>query len=153
MPPKTFEGPGMKGYVVLGKREGGNAYSAVIERSFSMDVSSERVNVFLIGVFTDNLVGAKWDLTKQKVLACAEKYRATFSGRGDIVGCPKMQFEVWDIDDPKLPIVIDWDDWRRGNERSDKTLSGVRDKFSARNPRFYMREQSAEEANAEEANV
>jgi hypothetical protein len=137
---KKFEGPGMKGYVVLGKREGGNAYSAVIERSFSMDVSPERASVFLIGVFRDNLVGAKWDLTKQKVLACAEKYRDTFSGRSDIVGVPEMEFKVWDIDDPELPIVIDWDDWRRGNERSDKTLSGVRDKFSARNPRFYMKE-------------
>ncbi len=46
--------------------------------------------------------------------------------------------DIWDAHDPALPIVIDWDGWVRDNEPA-KTLSGVRDKFKARNALFTVR--------------
>ncbi len=49
--------------------------------------------------------------------------------------------DIWDAHDPALPIVIDWDGWVRDNEPA-KTLSGVRDKFRARNAMFTIRPES-----------
>jgi hypothetical protein len=126
----------LPGYVVLGKREGGNAYNAIIERSFSMDVSSDNANFWWIGEARDNFFGAKWELSKEIVLKNAERHRDAFNKTR-----PDMKFEVFDVRDPDLPIVIDWDTWLWAHESSDKTLSGVRDKFIARNPPFKMKDE------------
>jgi hypothetical protein len=128
--PKTFEKPGLPGYVILGRRAGSNSYVGVVELSFAMDLHDSRTNFFWTGVGRDNIVGAKHQIDGK---ATAERYRQHFAERN-----PTIEFTVYDIDSPDLPVVIDWDDWRDGSSPSDRTLSGVKDKFRARNPRFYM---------------
>jgi hypothetical protein len=123
------------GFVVLGQLKGGNAYHAVIECSFSMDLSPENVNLYWIGTARDNLVGAKWELTENLVRKTAEEHRDMFSKPR-----PDWEFKVWDMHDPNLPIIIDWDSWKWGNTRSEHKLSGVRNKFLARNPKFKMKD-------------
>mgnify|MGYP003575815978 CR=1 FL=1 len=132
-----YEKPGnVHGFVVLGKPRAANAYRAIIERSFSMDLSGECANLFLIGTFRDNIFGAKWELNKENARADAEKYRVMFSkGRSD------WTFEIWDLDDPDIPVEFDWDRWREHSTYSEKTFSGVVNKFGARNPTFRMKEQ------------
>lgn len=122
------------GYIIIGKRENANAYAAgIVENSFSMSVHPERSNFWWIGSAVSNF-GTKHELTREKVFKNAEHYRDMFSKPGD----PK--FEIWDVDDPNLPVEIDWQEWERASAPSDKTLSGVVNKFRARNVRFKMKE-------------
>jgi|SRR6185369_2959240 len=107
-------------YVVLGKRPTDNAYQAVIERSFSMDVSGEACNLFAATKYGDGL-------------EVAEHYRAMFSKGG-------VEFVIFDVEAEGLPIEIDWAAWAKACAPSDKTLSGVVSKFGARNPPFKMKE-------------
>lgn len=133
-------------FVVLGKSPADNAYKAVVEHSFSMDVSAERCLIFwsseearspmLEGIAAAFSGGEPKPITfKVDGRKEAEHYRDHFNkNRAD-----GSTFEVHDADDPNLPIVIDWDSWDRDNEPVSNTLSGVRDKFKARNAPFTMR--------------
>ena len=120
----------LPGYVVLGKARGDNSYKAIIERSFSMDLSSDRCLFFWSGPATLNF-GGKFEIDG---LQDAEHYRDHFSKRH-----PDMEFVIFDIHSDELPVTIDWDGWASSRQPAD-TLSGVRDKFGARNPRFHMKE-------------
>ena len=112
------------GYVILGTVPGGNSMSAVIERSFSMDESIERVLFWFV----------RPDMQADRVFKNCEHYRAMFSKGG-------KEYKIWDVRDPELPILINWEEWLWANSSSEKTLSGVRDKFRSRNPEFKMKDQ------------
>ncbi|MDE2426311.1 MAG: hypothetical protein KGO96_10445 [Elusimicrobia bacterium] len=53
---------------------------------------------------------------------------------------PDMTWEVFDARAEDLPIEIDWEAWNKDNEFTPNTLSGVRNKFRARNAPFRMKE-------------
>lgn len=123
----------MPGYVVLGKRKGGNAYSGLTENSFSMGLEVDYVLFFW---WITNSWGYR---TADEARKDAEDHRDKYNKSH-----PDMDFEVWDVRDPNLPITLDWEGWVVANESAD-TLSGVRNKYRARNFKFEMRDVPAVE--------
>lgn len=113
----------MPAWVVLGRVPGGNAYHAVVERSWSMDLVADRTHIFWSGGYF-----------KIDGKATAEEHREKFAKSR-----PDMTFEVFDVHDENLPIVIDWDRYEDDNEPVSNTLSGVRNKYNARNALFEMK--------------
>lgn len=123
------------GFVILGKLKAhGNSYPVgYCENSFSMSVENGRSNFWWIGTATSNF-GSKHELTYEKVKASVERHLADLNRNH-----PDYNFEVWDVHDPEIPVEFDWEHWLWGNARSDRTLSGVRDKYAARNLEFRMK--------------
>jgi len=113
----------LPGYVILGTVPGGNSLSAVIELSFAMDESMERVLFWFV----------RPDMKAENVLKNCERYREMFSKGG-------KEFKIWDVRDPELPIEINWEEWLWAQSYDDRKVSGVRDKFRGRNPQFKMKE-------------
>ena len=113
--------PDNKGYIVLGSGRATNGFKGVIELSFGMDLHDERANFFWTG--TAHTIIGEIELDGKKN---AEYYRDHFSKTR-----PHMTFEVWDVDDPDLPVSIDWDPFPWGQKAS---------VFNSRNLRFDMRE-------------
>lgn len=112
----------LPGYVILGKRPGGNRLSAVIELSFAMDKSEERVLFWVV----------RPDMKEANVFRDCERYRKMFS-KDD------YEFKIWSVRDPDLPIEINWEEWLWANSLDDRRLLGVRSKYRARNPEFRAR--------------
>jgi hypothetical protein len=50
-----------------------------------------------------------------------------------------IQFQIYDLQSPDCPIDIDWAGYLWSTTPDSKKLSGVRDKFGARNPDFHRR--------------
>lgn len=123
------ERPNLPGYIVLARQKGGNTYSGVIEGSFSLDRSLERTQFFWTSDNATSNFGGSFKVDgKKNAVEAAEYWGAKF---------PDVQFTVHDVHADDLPVVMDWDGWRRAKAPSEKTLSGVVDKFGARNVRFY----------------
>lgn len=123
--------------VVLSYIEGQNAPRGVVENSFSMSRSPDYVNIYVShrgaqSALLNALIGEEIKFTTNG-RESAEAYAKRDSGTNE-------RLEVWDVDDPNLPIVIDWVAWDAANEPVATTLSGVRDKFKARNAPFKMKE-------------
>jgi hypothetical protein len=114
--------PGFDGCVVLGRAPGQNAYQGVVELSFGMDMSPDRVRFWWTGTGTDNIFGLKHTVDGFKD---AERHREMFQKSR-----PDWAFETFNIDDPNLPIVIDWPRWHAERER----------KFEDRNPAFSIKD-------------
>lgn len=121
----------MPGYIILGKRPLDNAYQGVVEGSFSMYLSPDYVNFFWTGTGYSMLGKHEVDGLKE-----AEHYQEYFASR-----YPDMVFEIFDVHSEDLPVVLDWDGLTAGLMPAE-TLSGVRNKFRARNFRFNMKEGS-----------
>jgi len=125
--------PDLQGYVVLGRRkQGGNTFElGPVEHSFSLGTSSERTQFdwssdnatsnFGGSFKIDGLERAKRDVER------LEKSK------------PDYEWFIFDIHDPDIPVLIDWDEWRAAGAPG-WTLSGVIDKFRRRNVRFFMKE-------------
>jgi len=128
---KEFEPPHLPGYVVLCKHKNGNAYQAIVELSFSMSLSSDRACFFWSSDKATSNFGGSFKIDGKKN---AEHHCEQFQRNH-----PDMEFQIYDVHEQDLPIVIDWDNWRWGSAPSDKKLSGVVDKMAARNPKFYMK--------------
>jgi len=126
-----MEKPHLPGYIVLGRKPTDNAYQGVIELSFSMGLSPDRVN---FNWSLDNATSNFGGNFKVDGLKLAEKAKKTFTE-----AYPDMEFEIFDVHNDELPVIINWDQWRRDSAQDLKTLSGVKYKMGARNPRFEMR--------------
>src|SRR5882724_3345304 len=75
----NFEKPDLPGFVVLGKAKTDNAYQGIIENSFSMSLSKDRVNFFWSSDrATSNLTGGVYKVDGK---ACAERYQKYFAER------------------------------------------------------------------------
>ncbi len=119
-------------YVVIGKKDGDEIYQGVIENSFSMDLSKNRINVFWSSQNAVDMFGNTGLKVDGRV--DAERYRDYFAkGHSDMV------FEVVDLHSPDCCVVIDWEEKAEAGMPDPKKLSGVKDKFRARNPRFTVR--------------
>jgi hypothetical protein len=128
---KTFEKPNLPGYVILGTYRSTNSFVGVIERSWSMDLAPDRTNFFWSSKNATSNLGGKFEVDG---LESATHYLNHFAERH-----PDIEFKIYDINDENLPVIIDWDEWRKDSEPAE-TLSGVKNKFGARNPKFYMPE-------------
>lgn len=111
-------------WVVLCRPPGANAYSGIIERSFSMDINPERVLVYWTGKAYSFLGECVVDAKKD-----AEHLRDSMQPQ-----YPDADLEAWDLADPDCPITIDEDAWI-----ADRRAKPLR-KFNARNAIFSMRE-------------
>lgn len=123
--------PDQPGYIILGRAPGQNAFLGKVEGSFAMDISTDRTQFHWSGNAVSNL-GTRHVLDGK---ADAEEELARL--RKDR---PDVEWVIYDAHAEDLPVLIDWDGWRRANEPAE-TLSGVRNKFTARNPHFYMIEE------------
>lgn len=125
--------PELPGFVVLGRlREGGNACElGLIENSFSMGESSERTQFHWSSDNVTSNLGGRFKVDG-RAHAEDEKKRADRQ-------LPQYEWTVYDVHDPDIPVLFDWDEWRAANARG-YTLAGVIDKFRCRNVRFFMKE-------------
>lgn len=122
----------LPGYIVLTKEPGSNHYRGIIELSFSLDTSKDRTQFFWSSDNASSNFGGKFKIDGYK--------DAEYSIENWSKSKPDWIFEIFDArDDSKLPVYLDWDRWLNGNRRAD-TLSGVNDKFDARNLIFQMKE-------------
>lgn len=105
-----------KGWVTIAPLE--NGFQGVIEHSFSMDASKDRVRFWRER--KDNYEGFN----------AAEEYRQHFNKTRE--GEP---FVVWDIDDPNCPIYLDFVSYE-----ADCKAFGQPSKFHSRNLRFHIKD-------------
>lgn len=118
-------------YVVLGCKPDGT-YVGIVENSFSMSLSERYVNIFWSSeTARDNIVGAIHVVNGEED---AQHHCKNFSR-----GHPEIQFSVYDLNSPDCPIDIDWKRYLISWTPDPKKLSGVKDKFGARNPDFYLK--------------
>ncbi len=130
---KTMERPHLKGCVILTRDRTANQWRGVVENSFSMDDGhKDRV---LFWWSSDNATSNLGGSFKINGFEDAAAYVKKYSGRR-----PDMEYAIFNVhEEETLPIVIDWDDWREAGQPA-QTLSGVKDKYRRRNPRFWMKE-------------
>lgn len=119
------------GYIILGHAPGDNSFQGFVEHSFSMAWDKRSVNFFWSGAATSNF-GTKHVLDGK---ANAEEYV-----KKERLLHPDWQIEAWSVRDPTLPVTLDWDRWVEAHAYNPNTMSGVTDKFAARNFRFEMRD-------------
>jgi len=123
--------PHLSGYIVLGRKPTDNAYQGIVELSFSMGLSSDRVNFNWSSDNATSNFGGNFEVDGLKL---AEKAKYAFTKE-----YPDMVFEIFDVHNDELPVVINWDQWRKDSAQDPETLSGVKNKMGARNPLFEMR--------------
>jgi hypothetical protein len=114
----------VKGYIlIIQKPDDSNLYGPV-ERSFVLDVVANRTFFFWTSI-SRNIDAYDW---VQKDLAYwKSKY-------------PSWKYNVYDARSSQLPIIIDWKTWLDAHEPSDINLSGIRNKYYARNLKFVVKE-------------
>lgn len=120
------------GYIVLAREPGANDYRGVVENSFSLDTSNDRTQFFWSSNNATSNFGGSFVIdglkdAQETVEYWSKKY-------------PDWTFEIFDArDDEKLPVYLDWDRYINGCRPAD-TLSGVNDKYDARNLKFLTKE-------------
>jgi hypothetical protein len=122
--------PGSPGFVVLVRKPESNALLGYTENSWSMGYEPEYVRFWWTGTGIDNIVGMEHVVDGQKdAERHAEEIRILH---------PEWQVDVWNVEDPSMPVVIDWPMW---HGQRDGSISAPRgQKYADRNPAFAMRE-------------
>lgn len=115
-------------FILLGRKKGDNAYMGYVEHSFSLGTSKDQTFVYWTSANASSNFGGKFSIDGK---SWAEKDLASLSKRAD------EEWEIFNIDDP-LPVELDWRTYWWGHERDNCTMSGVRDKYAARNVNFKM---------------
>lgn len=121
----------MQGFIILMREPGHNSYTGYVENSFSMGGHKDRVRLYWTN--HDHWFG-RID-GEEDATAEAERLRKAH---------PDIEFEVWDARDPKCPVTVDWADYAESNRYNPNTLSGVSNKFNARNIPFAIKEMQEE---------
>ncbi|QXV73994.1 hypothetical protein [Rhizobium phage RHEph12] len=107
-------------WIILAKLPGDNSYQGYTELSFCMDWSKDYVLQF-------NMV---WGDGKKN---CEEHLALARSNH------PTWEIEMYDWRDENLPVILDIEKWLDANAHNPNTLSGVDDKYRARNIPFTMK--------------
>jgi hypothetical protein len=121
--------PDLPGYIILGRY--GDLYIGPIECSFSLDTSYERTQFFWSSKVATSNFGGKFEINglewaKESIKRLEKDH-------------PDINFQIYDVhDDNLLPVELDWDEWREACKPAE-TLSGVKDKFKARNVKFTIK--------------
>ncbi len=106
-------------FIVLAREPGSNCYKGLIENSFTMDWSSDRVRAFWTGKAYSIL--GEHQLDGQKDAEAQKKYYK--------IKHPDWMIEIFDARSPECPILINWEAWYKANT-----------KYDSRNMPFAMRE-------------
>lgn len=112
---------GLRKHVLLGFPPGGNAWQGHVELSFAMDWHVDRVRIW-----TDTWGDGREN--SERHMQQSQEVR------------PDWQMKVFNLEDEDLPIIIDIEKWIDDQAYNPNTLSGVTDKFAARNAPFKMKE-------------
>ncbi|TLX16763.1 hypothetical protein [Rhizobium sp. MHM7A] len=118
-----------QGAILLRMSKGDNAYKALVENSFSMDWKTDSVRFFWSGKAYSILGTHELDGFQD-----AEDQRAHYQSK-----YPDDVLTVFDVRDPNLPIIIDWEEWQKNREHGRQDDRRWR-KFLARNPSFKMKD-------------
>lgn len=118
--------PDYGGYIIIGIQ--GEKYVGIVENSFSMSLSDTNTQFYWSSDNASSNFGGSFKVDGKKN---AERTMKNFAENHS-----EIKFKIFDVYRHKLPVSIDWDKWREDSIRSEKTLSGVKDKFGNRNPEF-----------------
>lgn len=110
----------LKSWVLFGKSKEDNAFKGYIENTWNMDFSPDYVRIW---TDTWNDEPSMQEMLKEK----QDKY-------------PDWEFVLYEVHDPEMPFVLDIEAWLDAQAYDPNTLSGVSDKFKARNTIFKMKE-------------
>lgn len=133
----------LPGFVVVAMSKGGNTYhSGICENSFSMSLEEGKANFWWIGTAISNF-GIKHELEADKVRKNAERHMERFSKSH-----PDLIFELVDVRAEDCPLEFDWNHWLWASQPAE-SLSGVTNKSSARNLRFWPKEEVNSNLNKE----
>jgi hypothetical protein len=121
----------LQGYVILGRPKGGNSYQGYVENSWTMDWRGDYAVFFWSGEAVSNF-GTKHNLNAYK--------DAKYHFDRLIQDRPDWDIQMFDVRDENIPVVLDWEGWIEAQAYNPNTLSGVTDKFKARNFKFTMKE-------------
>lgn len=120
----------LRGVIILARIPGENTYTGYVEHSWSMGWDKAHVNFWWIGD-AETIIG------KVEVYGNGDAEEHVREAKKNHLD---YAIEVWDAHDPDLPVKLDWDNWVEAQAYDPNTLSGVSNKFVARNIRFEMRE-------------
>lgn len=115
-------------FIILGRKRGENSYMGYVEHSFTLGPSKDQTFVYWTSANASSNFGGKFLIDGK---SWAEKDLAYLYRRAD------EEWEMFNVEDP-LPVVLDWRKYWWGQERDNMTLSGVRNKYAARNVDFKM---------------
>ncbi|QIG70125.1 hypothetical protein EVB87_025 [Rhizobium phage RHph_N28_1] len=107
-------------WVILARVPGENSYQGYVENSFCMDWSKDRVLQF-------NMVWGDGKANGEEHLSTARNNH------------PSWEIEMYHWRDENLPVILDIESWLDDLAHNPNTLSGVSDKFKARNIPFTMK--------------
>jgi len=113
----TTTPPIRRGYIVIITKPEDDRLYGPVELSFSLDVR-------------ENEAFRYWDIPDSKRDAITWANQDIKMWRGDN---PTWVFKIWSVNDPLLPVIIDWKKWDWAIEPDKDKLSGIRDKYHARN--------------------
>lgn len=120
----------LAGYVILVRKTADEPYEGYVEQSFGMGFDPKRVNFWWSGEAHSNF-GTKHTIDgRESAMRHAETIEKNH---------PDWSVEVWDAHNEDLPIVIDWNAWADAQAHDPNTLSGVSDKYKARNAPFTVK--------------
>lgn len=107
-------------YVVIITKPGDDKLYGPVEQSFSLDVKPWETQLYWThaGYKIDGLEWATRTVDDWKKLH------------------PKWKFQIYRVHGRLLPIKINWKAWKEASAPTSNTLSGVRDKYYARNLKF-----------------
>ena len=121
----------VSGYICLAVMPEEEWYTGLVENSFSMGISNKATQFFWSGIGYDNIFRQRHEIDGWH----NAKYRANRfekENRGSNV----FIFDVRDED--FLPVSLDWDKWMLACRPDIRKLSGVKDKYYARNIPFIL---------------
>lgn len=122
----------LPGLIILGRAPGVNAWHGYVEHSMSMGWDADHVNYWWSGTGTDAIFGFTMTIDAQRDV---DSHMETIKKNK-----PDWEIKVFDVFDPDLPVVLDREAWMQANRYDPNKLSGVSDKFKARNIPFKMKE-------------
>ena len=112
------------GHVVIITKPGDPTLYGPVELSFSLDVRPNQTFRYWSSTGTHPRSSIEWsdkDITMWKA------------------SHPDWTFERYEVNDPKLPIILDWEAWDDACTPSSNTISGVKNKYGARNLNFHKK--------------
>lgn len=123
-----------EGFIVLRQVGGENVYKGLVEHSFSMDWHTDLVRLWWSGK-AYSILGERLLDGREDAEELADDYRKKY---------PNDQFFVWDVRDPDMPVVLDWEPYlknRKYRQSEDPKEQRRFDKFRDRNIYMAMKDE------------
>ena len=121
----------LSGYICLAVMPGEEWYTGLVENSFSMGVSNKATQFFWSGIGYDNIFRQPHEIDGWRDAKCrADRFEKEYRGANVFIFNAR--------DEELLPVSLDWDKWILASRRDISKLSGVKDKYHARNIPFIL---------------